>query len=368
MASPKTEEAEFWESLENTFGRKIPVDPQVRYVINMAIKESRNQDPEEREKVINAAVYLAQDIVTVAYRDESDAAVALEAKNAAQKFIHGKLKERVPSVKETESKAETKQTTEGAKTAGDFIEQLSGFKKLEKKGEPKEKPKEEEDADYAVIKGVINIYQGIIEKFVEENKKKMFKGYDYQTLIKTKNCRLHSLTGLPTFRGGEHRSCSIIIDYLKKHIEQFKVYLPMGETHHRECNETFDKARDELLREATDSMFYAFKKFESTTDVEKTDVKKLVRKQLLEDPKIKELGQIIKELGQKIKDIIYSDLKRVFVDSQALTLWEGKQKEFDEFGKMVENMFKKLPKFVVYWGGWAYAVSKKLGPEASSVE
>lgn len=143
--------------------------------------------------------------------------------------------------------------------------------------------------------------------------------------------------------------------------------LPSGETHRRECNEAFSKARDKLLNEAIDSMFYSFEKFKSSTDVEKTDVKKLVRNQLLEDTKIK-------ELEKKIESTIYSDSQMslgVFVDSKALKLWEGehgKKKEFEDFAVEVEEMFKKLPKFVVYWGGWAYTVFKKLNPEASSVE
>ena len=143
MASQKTEESEFWESLENTFGRKIPIDPQVRYVINMAIKESRNQDPEERAEVVDDAMYLAHDFVNVAFKDESDAEVVEGVK--------------VPIDEETENETETKQTTDGNISPGDFLEQFPGIKKLERKGGPKEKPKEEK-VDYVVNDGVINIY------------------------------------------------------------------------------------------------------------------------------------------------------------------------------------------------------------------
>lgn len=152
---------------------------------------------------------------------------------------------------------------------------------------------------------------------------------------------------------------------LENDIERLK--LPSSETHSRECNEAFSKARDKLLSEAIDSMLYAFEKFKSTTDVEETDVKKLVRNQLLEDPKIK-------ELGKKIENIIYPDTEMslgVFVDNQALKLWEGEggnREEFNDFAEKVKKMFQKLPEFVVFWGEWAYTVSKKLKPKASSVK
>ena len=135
MASAKTEEAEFWESLENMFDRKIPIDPKVRYVINEGIKKSRNLDPEKREEVIDAAVYLAHDIVTSAFRDEREAKVAFEAMKTAEDFIAEELEANDIAVT-SKSRTETKQTTERKKTAGDFIEQFPGIKKLERKGGP----------------------------------------------------------------------------------------------------------------------------------------------------------------------------------------------------------------------------------------
>lgn len=127
MASQKTEESEFWESLENTFGRKIPIDPQVRYVINMAIKESRNQDPEERAEVVDDAMYLAHDFVNVAFKDESDAEVVEGVK--------------VPIDEETENETETKQTTDGNISPGDFLEQFPGSKSWREKVDQKKNRK-----------------------------------------------------------------------------------------------------------------------------------------------------------------------------------------------------------------------------------
>ena len=208
MASQKTEESEFWESLENTFGRKIPIDPQVRYVINMAIKESRNQDPEERAEVVDDAMYLAHDFVNVAFKDESDAEVAYVAVKTAKDFINEELESKgvkVPIDEETENETETKQTTDGNISPGDFLEQFPGIKKLERKGGPKEKPKEGK-VNYVVNDGVINIYVNIIEKFVEVNKVKIFEDNDYQKLRDKGKYNLHSVSGLPTFRGSKHRS------------------------------------------------------------------------------------------------------------------------------------------------------------------
>ena len=367
MASPKMKEAEFWESLENMFGKELPVDPQVRYVIDMAIKESRNQKPEERAKVINAALYLAHDIVTVALRGKNNAGVAFEAMETAEDFIRKKLQEakegKVPIDEETESKTETKQTTEGNISPGDFPEQFQKVKTVERKGGLKEKPTEEK-VDYVVNDGVINIYLNIIQKFVEVNRKEIFEDYDYQKL-RDEGYNLLWESGLPSFYKLKFRSWDAITNRLKKNIGRLK--LPSGETHSHECNEAFCKARDKLLSEAINSIFYAFEKFKSTTGVEKTDVKELVRNQLLEDPKIK-------ELGEKIENIIYPDTEMshgVFVDSQALKLWEGEggnRKEFNDFAEEVKKMFQRLPEFVVFWGEWAYNVSKKLKLKASSVK
>lgn len=340
MASPKMKEAEFWESLENMFGQKFPVHPQVKYVIDMAIKESRNQNLEERAKVINAAVYLAHDIVTVGLRGESNAGVAFKAMKTAEDFICKKLQE------------------------ANFPEQFQKVKMVERKGGLKEKPTEEK-VDYVVNDGVINIYLNIIEKFVEVNRIEIFEDYDYQKLRDEGYNFLDQESGLPTFINLRFRTWDYNIDCLKKNIGRLK--LPNGETHSRECNEAFCKARDKLLSEAINSIFYAFEKFKSTTGVEETDVKELVRDQLLEDPKIK-------ELGKKIENIIYPDTEMslgVFVDSQALKLWEeegGNRKEFNDFAEEVKRMFQILPEFVVFWGEWAYNVSKKLKPKASSVK
>ena len=368
MASPKMKEAEFWESLENMFGQKFPVDPQVRHVIDMAIKESRNQNPEERAKVINAAVYLAHDIVIVGLRGKSNAGVAFKAMKTAEEFIREKLQEakegKVPIDEETESKTETKQTTEGNISPGDFPEQFQKVKMVERKGGLKEKPTEEK-VDYVVNDGVINIYLNIIEKFVEVNRIEIFEDYDYQKLRDEGYNFLDQESGLPTFIKLRFQTWDYNIDRLKKDIGRLK--LPNGETHSRECNEAFCKARDKLLSEAINSIFYAFEKFKSTTGVEETDLKELVRDQLLEDPKIK-------ELGKKIENIIYPDTEMslgVFVDSQALKLWEeegGYRKEFNDFAEEVKRMFQILPEFVVFWGEWAYNVSKKLKPKASSVK
>lgn len=55
MASLKTEEAEFWESIENEFGRKIPVDPQVRYVLNMAIKVNQKKNRKKKTLIMSSS-------------------------------------------------------------------------------------------------------------------------------------------------------------------------------------------------------------------------------------------------------------------------------------------------------------------------
>lgn len=92
----------------------------------------------------------------------------------------------------------------------------------------------------------------MIEKFVEVNKVKIFEDNDYQKLRGKGKYNLHSVSGLPTFRGSKHRSWNRITHSLENDIERLK--LPSSETHSRECNEAFSKARDKLLSEAIDSL------------------------------------------------------------------------------------------------------------------
>ncbi|PFX11801.1 hypothetical protein AWC38_SpisGene24349 [Stylophora pistillata] len=378
MASQTTEEAEFWERLENIFDRKIPIDPQVKYAMNEAIKETRKQEPDEAEEVINAVLYLAHDIVSVAFRDK-DAEVAYDAKKIAADFIAKKLEESkktVPSPEETETESEAKGIFNAKRSPGDFLEQFVGIKKLERKGGPKE----QENMYHIINIGVTNIYLDIIKKFVEENKQKIFHGNDYQTLKEKREHLLHFKSGLPTFQGSTHCLWNRVIHYLKNDIERFKVSFPSGETHSNECDEAFSKARKELLDEAEKTMLYAFGKFESSikaggTDVEKKDTMQKTRNKLLKDPEIE-------QLGKNIEKIIYPDIEEmpygvfvdmpygVFVDRRALNLWKkegGSMKEFFDFIEKVREMFHKLPEFVVRWGEWAYKVSKKVNsPGAAS--
>lgn len=369
MASQTTEETELWESLENMFDRKIPIDPRVKYAMNEAIKETRKQEPDETEEVINAVLYLAHDIVSVAFRDK-DAEVAYDAKKIAADFIAKKFEESkktVPSAEETETESEAKGIFNAKISPRDFLDQFVGIKKLERKCGPKEK----ENLYHIINIGVTNIYLDTIKKFVEENKQRIFNGNDYQTL-KEKREHLHFKSGLPTFQGSTHPLWNRAIHYLKNDIERFKVSFLSGETHSNECDEAFSEATKKLLNEAVKSMFYAFGKFESSikaggTDVEKKNAMQKTRNHLFKDPKIE-------QLGKNIKKIIYQDIEEmpygVFVDRHALNLWKkegGSMKEFFDFIEKVREMFHKLPEFVVRWGEWAYIVSKKVSsPGAAS--
>ena len=70
------------------FGPKIPLSPDVKYVIDKGIEESRLMDPVKRAPVIESAGYLCYDIMIVeSLRDHEDAKVAKGAKQAAENCI-----------------------------------------------------------------------------------------------------------------------------------------------------------------------------------------------------------------------------------------------------------------------------------------
>ena len=76
------------------FGQKIPLNPDVKYVIDKGIEESRLMDPEKRALVIESTGYLCYDIMIVeSLRDHEDAKVANGAKQAAENCIKKRLKE-----------------------------------------------------------------------------------------------------------------------------------------------------------------------------------------------------------------------------------------------------------------------------------
>ena len=99
----QTDEENFSEGIEKMFGQKISLDPDLKYVIDEGIKESRWMDPEKRAQVIETAGYLAYDIIIVErLGDHADAEVAKGAKQAAENCIKKGLEEmKCRSVEET---------------------------------------------------------------------------------------------------------------------------------------------------------------------------------------------------------------------------------------------------------------------------
>ena len=84
----QTDEENYSEGIEKMFGQKISLDPDVKYVIDEGVKESRWMDPEKRAQVIETAGYLAYDIIIVErLGDHADAEVAKGAKQAAENCI-----------------------------------------------------------------------------------------------------------------------------------------------------------------------------------------------------------------------------------------------------------------------------------------
>ena len=163
MAACADQEQEgFWEELEKQFDRQIPVEHEVRYALDTVFKSLDVFDPEERKEVIDAAVHIAYEIVIAAFRGEDAKQVQREVVDSMSEEDKKKAEEDKKKAEEDKKKAEedkkkaveersqmsqrvaTKQgEIEGYITPGDFLEKFEWVKKLSKKCEQRETPKEE---------------------------------------------------------------------------------------------------------------------------------------------------------------------------------------------------------------------------------
>lgn len=131
----------YCDGMQKMYGKKIPFDPEVKYVIDRGIEETRKMDPEEKARVIESAGYLAYDImIVVSIGGHKDAKVAKGAKQAAEKLIKdrvGKITKGAPcqyaklleEAKEAAEKERQKIFSEGKKQAAKKI-----FKQEDLKG------------------------------------------------------------------------------------------------------------------------------------------------------------------------------------------------------------------------------------------
>ena len=170
MATCADQEHEgFWEELEKQFDRPIPVEHEVRYTLDTVFKSLDVFDPEEREEVIDAAVHIAYEIVTAAFRRQDAKQVQREVVDNMSEEDKRKAEEDKKKAEEDKKKAEEdkKKAEEDKKkaveersqmsqrvatkqgeiedyiTPGDFLEKFKWVEELPKKCEQRETPKEE---------------------------------------------------------------------------------------------------------------------------------------------------------------------------------------------------------------------------------
>ncbi|PFX15091.1 hypothetical protein AWC38_SpisGene20704 [Stylophora pistillata] len=216
QAEEEAEEKEFWEKIEMMFDRKFPIDEDVRKVINAGIKESRYLDPKEREEVIDAAVCLAYDIVTVAQREEEgkEAEIAKIAKREAEVYIKSKLEER--------RKTSFEQEASGPKASPeDFSAQGK-----EMEGDNTAKDDDEDN----------------IEAKLEKEKK---TGFDINQEISQDQSRTSSAENLPEQYLGAVAKMEVKASF-EDLIKRLTVTAPNGEKHSDNCAKDFIEAKNDL--------------------------------------------------------------------------------------------------------------------------
>ena len=336
----KQEQEGFWDELEKLFDRQIPIKNEVRYAIDTVFKRVDVFDPEEREGVIDAAEHIAYEIVTAAFRGEDAEEVQKEViKNMSEES-------KTKAKKDKKSAAAIKhRTREYDITPGNFLEMFEGVKKLPKKCEQGEAPKEERENVHHLIYG--SIYREILEKIVEEEKD-FLAGKHLEVLLKMKEVKkINSKYSVDTET----------LDFYGLPIYE-KCMMTAPEPPSVTYSSEFLEAKDLLIESAIKMTHIIFEK------------RKEKKKAILDDEKKKELTEKIDEINYPTSS--ERDLG-LFVDYTAYEEWKKDQSShevrlFNDCVTQVREKLYELPDLVERWGNWAYEVSEQLKSGGSSLQ
>lgn len=352
--SAEQEQKGFWEELEKLFDRQIPIKYEVRYAIDTIFKRLDVFDPEEREGVINAAEHIAYEIVTAAFRGGDAEEVQKEVIKNMSKEDKEKAEEDKKKAEEDKRKAEeegsqmslrvaTKPRARGdVLTPGNFLEMFEGIKKLPKKYEQKEAPKEEREKVHYLIDA--SIFRDILENIIEKEKDFLFEN-KFEDLLKMKavqeiNSKYSVDTETLEFYG--------LPIYLKC---MMTVPEPPSVTHPGK----FSEAKDRLIKSAIEMTHFIF------------ESRQHGRTPILNNEKKKELTKKIDEISYPTSP--GGDLG-LFVDYTAYEKWKKGQSShevrlFNDCVTHVREKLSELPDFVERWGNWVFEVSEQLKSEGS---
>ena len=342
MATSAEQEQEgFWEVLEKQFDRQIPIKAEVRYAIDTVFKRLDVFDTEEREDVIDAAVHIAYQIVTAAFRGE-------DAEEVQKQVIKNMSEEDKEKAIEKESQMSPRVATEHRTrgddiTLGNFLEMFEGVKKLPKKCEQREAPKEEREKVHYLIYG--SIYREILEKIVE-NEKKFLAGKNLEVLLKMKEVKKIN---------SEYSVDTETLEFYGLPIyEKFMMTAP--KTLSVTYSSKFLIAKDRLIESAIEMTHIIFQK------------RREDKKAILDDKKKKELTEKIDKINYPTSS--ERDLG-LFVGYKAYGKWKKGQSShevrlFNDCVTRVREKLNELPDFVERWGNWVFEVSEQLKSEGSS--
>ena len=347
MATSAEEEQEgFWEELEKLFDRQIPIENEVRYALDTVFKCLDVFDPKTREVVIDAAEHIAYEIVIAAFRGEDAEKVQKEVIKNMTKEDKNKAAEEGSQMSQMSPRVATKHRERGdVITPGNFLEMFEGVKKLPKKYEQKEAPKEEGEKVHYLIYG--KIYRDILEKIIEGLKEYFPPKTKFEDLLKKPFEKINSKYSVNTET----------LEFYGLRIDETLV-MTMPKTLSVTYSDEFKIAREELITKAT-------------------GIARTIFERRRDDPGI--VDPIIprdemKELTEKIDLINYPTSYRkdlgLFVDYKAYKEWKKCQSShevrlFNDYVKEVREKLYELRDLVKRWGNWAYEVSEQLKSKGS---
>ena len=322
MASQKMEG--FWEHLEKLVGH-VEVDSTVRNVIDTGIEESQKLDPEDKAEVMDAAVYLACDIVTVAKGGE-EAKAPRKRKMAAEQYIKQKVKEGLPAIETLLQYHEEAEKEEEGKPSS-----------------PKGKGKTTEPrrGHHVINNDVKKIYRDIIKKFINDNKGIFFVGKTYQNLVDDRII---------------NESDSLVDPLppdIKRQIEGMTVHRPADEIHTDRNSTNFGVAKVALLCYVSLILYDIVMSLAQNNNAMPEDL-------------AHQMPRVVRIIDHNICRATRAKPHGVYVDYQALAWWRnarGNMELFHNCDHLVRHMFEEIvhafPSKLELWGRWVFDIHRQ---------
>lgn len=350
----------FWDVIDRVVGC-IPIIGTVKDTIEAGIEEAQGHHAEAKEKLLEAGLGIASDIVTVATFG-AGAEVAIAGKMAAEEVLKQAAKGALKTAAEEASLGLGKNaaivvTAAAAARAARAEASRRNTRKPFKppspvpKRPPKE-PKEPKRGHHVINNGVIRIFHDIIERFFEEHRARIFFGNSYQDLVAE---GIINPDETPILMRSHDQPLPRDVS---AQIETMVAYTPRGETHTDTNDVIFGASKVGLTNAVRHIVFHVFTSLEETGRM----------------PDLR--GGFLHQMQSMIGVIAFiteepTGQNGIYVDNQALRWWlagGGQMAQFIRCRDNVRDMFNSLAdvrrppyeRIACIWGREIFHVYRRL--------